>query len=165
MKRKLIFLAALVGLVLASGCVVRGTVRARAHVAPPMVLVSDGVYVIEDYHEPVFYSDGYYWRYYGNVWYRSSYHTGGWVRWSHVPNRVVHIRNPHVYVRYRGNAHGHVRQDRPAVRDHRAPARVQHQPRDARPAARDHRAPKAKPPKKGRPKPKKHDERPQNRRH
>ncbi len=140
MNRKLLVLAGLFSLVMASACVVRGTVRTRT-TQPSMVLVSDGVYVIEDYDEPVFYSDNYYWRYSGNVWYRSSYHTGGWVRWSNVPNRVYRIDRPHTYVHYRGNGQ-HRGNARPAARDHRTPARVQHQPRgNARPAARDHRAP------------------------
>ena len=35
--------------------------------------------MIADYNEPIFYSDGYYWRNNGGTWYRSSYYTGGWV--------------------------------------------------------------------------------------
>ena len=39
-----------------------GTVAVTAHSgAPDMAYVSDGVYVIADYDEPIFYADGYYW--------------------------------------------------------------------------------------------------------
>jgi hypothetical protein len=137
----------------AAGCVVHGTARMHggAYVRPATVQIEPGIYVVEDYHEPVFYSDGWYWRYYGGVWYRSSYHSHGWVRWRHVPRGVGRIHNPNVYVRYRGEGrargHGTVRGNRdhrdgtvrgggntvgpsrPATRDHRGatPVRV-HKP-------------------------------------
>lgn len=110
----------------AAGCVVHGTARMHggAYVRPATVQIEPGIYVVEDYHEPVFYSDGWYWRYQGGVWYRSSYHSHGWVRWRHVPHGVARIHNPQVYVRYRGGARvrggGNVRHDnRSTVRDHR----------------------------------------------
>ena len=86
-----------------SGCVVHGRARVggAVYAEPALVEVSPGVMVVEDYHEPVFYSDGFYWRYYGGIWYRSSYHTGGWVTWNRPPARVIGIRRPHAYVRYR----------------------------------------------------------------
>ncbi|HEU5058360.1 MAG TPA: hypothetical protein VFU21_17630 [Kofleriaceae bacterium] len=89
-----------------SGCVVHGRARvgATVHAEPALVEVSPGVMVIEDYDEPVFYSDGYYWLYSDGVWLRSSYHTGGWVRVRTVPTRIVSIRSPRAYVRYRGRA-------------------------------------------------------------
>ena len=89
-----------------SGCIVHGRARVggAVYAEPAMVEVSPGVMVIEDYHEPVFYSDGFYWRHYGGVWYRSSYHTGGWVTWRRPPARIIGIRRPHAYVRYRGRA-------------------------------------------------------------
>lgn len=94
-----------------SGCVVHGRARVgyAAHVSaePALVEVSPGVMVIEDYHEPVFYSDGFYWRYYGGLWYRSHYHTGGWVTWNRPPARIIGIRRPHAYVRYRARAGVH----------------------------------------------------------
>ena len=101
---------ALSGLLLAgvtsTGCIVHGRARVGATVTaePALVEVSPGVMVIEDYDEPVFYSDGFYWRYYGGIWYRSSYHTGGWVTWRRPPARIIGIRNPRGYVRYRGGA-------------------------------------------------------------
>lgn len=128
----------------ATGCLVSGTARVHggAYVRPATVQISPGIYVVEDYHEPVFYSDGWYWRQHGNVWYRSSYHSHGWVRWRHVPRGVATIHNPHVYVRYRANgrARGHVRDDRPAVRDHRDDrGRGNNDHRNDRPDVRDHR--------------------------
>jgi hypothetical protein len=97
----------IVGSVFAGGCVVRGQAGYHAtayadYTPPQLVYVSPGVQVVYDYDEPIFYSDGYYWRSYGGVWYRSSYHTGGWVRYR-APAAVVRIDHPNYYVRYRGN--------------------------------------------------------------
>jgi hypothetical protein len=106
-----------------SGCVVRGRAGYTATATvetPAMVEVSPGVMVIEDYDEPVFYSDGYYWLYSDGVWLRSSYHTGGWVRVRTVPTRIVSIRSPRAYVRYHGRA-GVYRRGGPAYR--RGPVR------------------------------------------
>ena len=124
------FSLALSGLLLlagaTSGCIVHGRagVGATAQVSTPaMVEVSPGVMVIEDYNEPVFYSDGYYWLYSDGGWMRSSYHNGGWVRHHAVPARLHGIRNPRGYVRYRGSANvrrTHVRaRGGGAVRTHR----------------------------------------------
>lgn len=126
MKRLTFTLPLLIVLALASGCVVHGStgvrVRAHAHVpAPTLVYVQPGVQVVADYHEPVFYSEGYYWRYYGGVWYRSSYHHSGWVRVRSVPVYVSRIDRPHTYVRYRAGGRAHVRshdRGRPVVRGH-----------------------------------------------
>jgi hypothetical protein len=135
MKRIPVIFPALLVMALAGGCVVSGSARVRT-TQPTLVYVSPGVQVVEDYHEPVFYSDGYYWRYYGNVWYRSSYHTGGWVTVRTVPAHVRRIDRPHTYVRYRGNAHGRhgTQPSRSHVRDHRDNRRE-----PARGNVRDHR--------------------------
>jgi hypothetical protein len=120
-----------------AGCVVHGAARVHghAHVEPPqLVHVSPGVQVVYDYHEPVFYSDGFYWRYHSGVWYRSSYHSHGWVRYSRVPRTIARIDRPQTYVRYRGNARARTRVHSAPPPRH-APAR--HAP--ARPAVRDHR--------------------------
>ena len=106
-----ILFAALAG----TGCAGTGQVGygATATVSTPeLVYVSPGVQVIADYDEPVFYSDNYYWRYNSGVWYRSPYHTRGWVRWSDVPVAVRRIDRPTAYIHYRGP-------DRTVVRDHR----------------------------------------------
>lgn len=129
--RKLFF-ALLLG---SAACAGSGTVAytssgTYAEADVDMVEVSPGVRVIADYDEPVFYSDGYYWRYYGDTWYRSNSWTGGWVTYN-PPSAVLRIQRPYAYVNYR--PHGYVsrrparvyrdryRSDRrgPEVRDHR----------------------------------------------
>lgn len=121
---------------LAPGCIVTGTARVRT-TSPDMVMIDDGVYVIEDYDDSVFYSDNYYWRYHGGAWYRSSYHTGGWVVVNTVPGRVRGIHNPHGYVHYHGS--GNVRRER--VREHRQETRTHRKKSNnsKRPKVRDHR--------------------------
>lgn len=52
---------------------------------PVLVELYPGVWVIEDYDDPVFYADGFYWWYRDDGWYRSHYHTGGWVFSSPTP--------------------------------------------------------------------------------
>jgi hypothetical protein len=137
-----------------SGCVVRGRTHVgySAHVSsePALVEVSPGVMVIEDYHEPVFYSDGYYWRSYNGVWMRSSYHTGGWVTVHRPPHRIVSIRSPRAYVRYRarpgvvrhrgavrGGNRNHVRRDGRVI--HKHPADGRHRDDRGRRGKRDKR--------------------------
>lgn len=111
-KLHLMFFAVVIS-ALAGGCVVSGTMRTHAYVTTPdMVEINSGVYVIQDYDQPVFYSDSYYWRYDGGVWYRSGYYDRGWYRVDVVPTRVRTIDHPYGYVHYRGNG-------RAVVRDHR----------------------------------------------
>lgn len=90
---------------LAGGCVAHAGVGAEATVydpGPRMVYVSPGLWVVEDYHASIFYSDGYYWRNTGGYWYRSSYYNDGFVRVRVLPTRIRRVRRPHAYVRYRG---------------------------------------------------------------
>jgi hypothetical protein len=82
---------------------VSATGSGHAHAEPVLVWV-DGVWVVEDYQEPVFYHSHYYWRYDGGVWYRSSVHTGGWVRVDVVPDRVRVIDRPERFVRWHAEA-------------------------------------------------------------
>jgi hypothetical protein len=112
-----------------AGCAGTGQVGygATATVSTPeLVYVSPGVQVIANYDEPVFYSDNYYWRYNSGVWYRSPYHTRGWVRSYDVPVRIRSIDRPTAYIRYRGNnrtvVRDHRRQPAPVVRDNRVDA-------------------------------------------
>jgi hypothetical protein len=121
------------------GCVVHGRTHVRAGVAVEgpsnLVEVSPGVWVVEDYHEPVFYSDNYYWAYRSGIWYRSSYYDYGFARVSVVPARVRTIRRPRAYVRYRStnrarvrtinNRHRYHSPRRSNVRDHRSRDRYQ----------------------------------------
>ncbi len=100
-------------------------------VAPDLVYVSPGVQVIADYNEPVFYSDGFYWRETGGTWYRSSYHTHGWT-YAAPPRAVISIGNRHSYRHYRPSGY----RPRAYSRDYNArPSRAPaYQPRAARPA-------------------------------
>jgi hypothetical protein len=131
---------------LAGGCVIRET-RPRATVVataqPDLVEVSPGVWVIADYDEPIFYSDGFYWWYVDGGWYRSTVYTGGWVYVSAPPVVIVRIGEPHHYRHYRPT--GYVvrhrpvpvhKVTRPKVRDHRD---ARPRTRDDRPRNRDHR--------------------------
>ena len=115
MLAKLALLGSL-ALGLGTGCAVRtrGAV-AYTDPAPSLVYVSPGVSVIADYDYPVFYSDNYYWRYDGGLWYRSSSYRGGWVSSVNVPVSVRRIDRPQAYIRYKGT----VTRRGPVVRDHR----------------------------------------------
>lgn len=108
----------------ATGCMVQGRVSSGAVVVaePTLVEVSSGVWVVEDYSEPVFYADNYYWAYRGNTWFRSTIHTGGWIRVQSAPHVVLSVGQPHRYVRYRGVSGTRIRQGprgTVVVRDHR----------------------------------------------
>jgi len=129
--------------VLTTGCVVRGQAGFNngynaGYYQPDLVTISPGVQVVYDYDEPIFYSDQFYWRYYGNTWYRSSQWNNGWVAYNDVPWSIrTNVRNPNAYVRYRpanfqprynNRAQGRqpVRQQPgPVVRDHRQPQPIQ----------------------------------------
>lgn len=111
------------------GCAGSGHVQYSAHVTTPeLVYINSDVQVIADYREPIFYTDNYYWRYNGGVWYRSTNHTRGWLRVDVVPVKIRRIDRPTAYIRYRGQARASTG---PVVRDHRAPA--------PSPVVRDHR--------------------------
>ena len=127
----------------AAACTGSGEVRysAQAEVTTPeMVEVEPGVQVVADYDEPVFYNEGFYWRYYGGVWYRSPQYNRAWVRVDTVPVAVRHIDRPERFAHYR--AQGHVE-----ARDHREPQPVAPPPgqvrreevREHREEAREHR--------------------------
>ncbi len=108
-----------------------GAVQYSADVQTPVLVeISPGVQVIEDYDEPVFYSDNYYWRFDAGIWYRSHNHRRDWVRIEAPPERVRRIDRPTAYIRYRANA-------RAEVRDHRD-HHPQPQPQPAPPVVREH---------------------------
>ena len=120
-----------------TGCVARVHAGGVVTSNPQLVTVSPGVWVVEDYDEPVFYSNDAYWLYRGGIWYRSDVYYGGWVRTAVVPVHVRRIHRPRSYVRY--HARPGVR--RRAVRDHRRNTRVRARPARRSPAVRDHRRP------------------------
>jgi len=139
------------------------TVSVDTSYEPDLVDVGGGVRVIADYDEPIFYTDNFYWRFYGGTWYRSSVYNGGWVVYNDVPYSVRRIDRPHAYVRYRPSGYvpraqrrGPYERDRryydnrgydrrepaPVVRDHRSPDRGYERPAPApAPVVRDHRSP------------------------
>jgi hypothetical protein len=94
---------------------------------PQLYYYGPGVSVVAYSDDPVFYSDGYYWRYYGGTWYSSSYYGGGWTLAYNVPYGVRTIRQPTSYARFqpgqgwtRVNASGGAYTGgAPVVRDHR----------------------------------------------
>lgn len=69
--------------------------------SPDLVEVSPGVQVIADYDEPIFFNEGYYWRYNGGVWYSSSRWGGGWGRVDRPPVVIGRIDRPGAYSHYR----------------------------------------------------------------
>lgn len=87
------------------GVAVRGTATVET---PDLVEVEPGVQVIAEYDEPIFYSDGWYWRTEGGVWYRSHDYHRGWSHVRSVPTHISRIDHPeryrHVHSR-RGNVH------------------------------------------------------------
>ncbi|MFT3692656.1 MAG: hypothetical protein QM831_05915 [Kofleriaceae bacterium] len=124
---------------------------------PSMAYVSPGVQVIADYDYPVFYSDGFYWRYDGGMWYRSGYYNRGWAVSYNVPVGVRGIGHPEYYSHYRGGGYyggyrggyrpntawgarqGGVRVDGGYRGGYRAPATVYRGGGGSRPVVRDHR--------------------------
>ena len=143
MFRTLSITGALVALCLAagSGCTVQGQVRTRAYVSTPdLVMVEPGVYVVADYDQPVFYTDGYYWLYRDGFWLRSGVYSGGWVRVRNVPVAVHRIHQPRAYVHYRARGNVNVyraptRRGEPVRRVERHDHRVER--RDQRVERRD----------------------------
>jgi hypothetical protein len=81
---------------------------------PDLVDVGGGVRVIADYDEPIFYSDGFYWRQGDGGWYRSDNYASGFVFIDSPPIAVTRIEQPERYRHYRPN--GYVARHRPARR-------------------------------------------------
>jgi hypothetical protein len=80
---------------------------------PRMALVGDGLWVVENQPYPVFYSDGYYWRYYDDGhWAYSGHYDRGWRRSYRVPTAIFRVSTPRAYIRYTvrpGQRHQYVR--------------------------------------------------------
>jgi hypothetical protein len=108
---------------------------------PDLVAVSPGIHVVANYSEPVFYTDGFYWRYYDGFWYRSNNYATGWYYVERPPGAVLRIDRPYAYRYYRPrgyvvrNDRGRYRPAETIVRDHRRPV---YRPE---PVIRDHRGP------------------------
>jgi len=139
LSRTLIVLLALAGL-LSSGCAARVYGRGRAVYsysapvvfvsAPALVYVEPGVYVVRDYDDAVYYSDGYYWSYRGGVWYHTAHWSSPWsvVGVGYVP-RTVAYRDHRAYAHYHGHAGAHT---------YYQPASPHHAPASANPSASAH---------------------------
>jgi hypothetical protein len=114
---------------------------------PDLVTVSPGIQVVADYDEPVFYTDGFYWRFYNNGWYRSNNYATGWYYYERPPVAVLRIDRPYAYVRYRPqgyvvrNNRARYRPPETIVRDHRSQPAYR-----AEPVVRDRRVQPAAPP-------------------
>lgn len=69
----------------------------RFEVAPPLVVVSPGVQVVEDYGDEVFFVDGWYWCRRDTHWFRTRDHRGGWVVVDrrYVPATLVKVPPGH----------------------------------------------------------------------
>ena len=147
MQRILLPVVAALGLV--AGCYTQGDVGVGysygyAAPAPSMYYVSPGVSVVAYSDYPVFYSDNYYWRYDGGLWYRSSYYNSGWVAWNDVPYGVRSIDRPYRYTRYNPGrwSRDPYAGSRDGVRDHRTYRggyQGRTQPAAPAPGIRDHR--------------------------
>ncbi len=92
--------------------------------SPSLAYVGPDVWAVEGWSEPVFYSDGYYWAYRNNVWYRSPYWDRDWVYVNphYVPRTIVRIDRPYAYRHYYARPGYRVRygpSGRVYVRDHR----------------------------------------------
>lgn len=124
--------------------------------SPDLVTVSPGVQVVADYDEPVFYTDGFYWRYSNDGWYRSNNYSTGWYYYERPPVAVLRIDRPYAYRHYRpqgyvARSRGRYRPAEPIVRDHRQPqpayrpepvVRERREPAyRSEPVVRDHREP------------------------
>jgi hypothetical protein len=89
-----------VGLLVSTVCLAQVEVGVRVglpsihfEVAPPLVVVSSGVHVVEDYDHEVFFVDGFYWYRDGDTWFHTRDHRGGWVVVEHprVPRTIVKL--------------------------------------------------------------------------
>ena len=96
-----VVLVAMTIALMASGCAVGYTETYPDNgYGPDLVYAAPGVQVIADYDEPVFFSDGLYWRFSGGYWYRSPYYNRGWIA-GRPPAAVLSIRQPQAFVHYR----------------------------------------------------------------
>lgn len=138
-------LATVLGTLLMAGCAAEyGVAYTPTTYGPDLVDVQPGVQVIADWNEPIFFVNGFYWRYYGDTWYRSTYYTGGWA-YAPPPPVLLRVDRPHQYAHYRPYGwqprRGYeARPGAPIVRDHRTPRPLPPPPRHRdRDHDRDHR--------------------------
>lgn len=92
-----------------AGCYTSGDVGGGAYYSggggyyaaePQLYYYAPGVSVVAYSDDPIFYSDGLYWRYYGDTWYSSPYYGTGWSVSYNVPYGVRGIREPRSYAHF-----------------------------------------------------------------
>lgn len=86
---------------------------------PRLVLAAPGIWLVENQPYAVYYADGFYWRYDGTGWYRSTYYDDGFVSVNVglVPRVVITGYRP-AHVRYHPARHVRVQ---PIDRRHHSP--------------------------------------------
>jgi hypothetical protein len=94
----LVFAAPLTGCAPASTTV---SAAVRIPGPPTLVELSPGLWVVEDYDYPVYFTGGFYWYLDGGVWYRSPYWDRDFARWprERVPEHITRLPPEH-YRRY-----------------------------------------------------------------
>jgi hypothetical protein len=107
MLRNLIATSLAAALAASTGCYSDSDVSAGpayGYSNPDLEYVSPGVQVVDDSDYPVFFSDGFYWRYDGGIWYQSQYWNRGWsgVGYGYVPLGIRGIRSPYAYSHWHG---------------------------------------------------------------
>ena len=98
----------------------------RWEAPPPLVVVSPGLWVVEDSPDEIFYYNQWYWTAQGGRWYRSRDHHGHWlaIEPGRVPGRF-HVREPGHYRHFHrdgGPRQGHVGPERGHVGPGTGPA-------------------------------------------
>lgn len=136
MSKPLLFALLLTGGAAFAGCA-GGEADVRyggsvAVVSPDLVTIDNGLQVIADADQPVFYTDDAYWLYRDGGWYKSSDYRNGWAHISIeiVPMRLRRIDRPEAYVHYRQSNE----RTRTVTRENRSPQAPQ---RDIRTPDRD----------------------------
>jgi hypothetical protein len=99
MRRTACAIALVAGL--ASGCYVESDVEYPYVSGPDLAYVEPGVEVVVGYDHPVFFVDGLYWLWWGDVWYASPYWNHGWYRPHAIPPRLNGMPRPHSYAHFR----------------------------------------------------------------
>lgn len=98
--KRIVFASVLSSLLLSAPAFAGVSIGITFEAPPPVVIVSPGVQVVEDSDDEIFVSNGYYYVYRDDVWYRTSDYHGGWVVYDRerVP---VFIRNsPHGHYKH-----------------------------------------------------------------
>jgi hypothetical protein len=92
---------------------VQATVDTSVQVqSPELATIAPDVQVIVDADEPIFFSDGHYWRETNGAWYRSTVHTGGWGYYAGAPYALRSLDRRDSYRRYRPAGYVSRRYDR-----------------------------------------------------